>query len=126
MKKQWFLFIGGPLHAVMHEVEQAPRTSITMTEAGPTLGDPKAVYPDVLTILEYATNYRLRTVNHIDNRTGTTYELKLYVWQDITDPNEASLHMGDAVAHQYFLEHGTVIESARPGLHASHIIIPGR
>lgn len=113
-----FLFIGGPLHAQMHDVEHAP---IVDPAAQPTGND---AFPAQVVIIEYATTYTRRTVNHIDHADGKTYELALYVWEGIADPNEASLHMGDAVAHQYFLLKGTVI--AQASQHQHRLIIPGR
>lgn len=115
-----FLFIGGPLHAQMVEVERAP----IVNPAEPVeIGDD--AFPVQTVSIEHATTYTRRKVNHIDNTTGKTYELALYVWEGIADPNEASLHMGDAVAHQYFLIKGTVIAS-NPTQAQHRLIIPGR
>ena len=114
-----YLFIGGPLHAKMRDVERAP----IVDPAAPTDGDD--AYPHTVVILDHATTYTRRTVAHIDGDTGKRYELKLYCWEGITDPEDASLHMGDAVAHQYFLLKGTVVAD-QPTQPQHRLIIPGR
>lgn len=114
-----FLFIGGPVHAQMRDVEHAP---IIDPAAAPTGND---AFPRSVVLLDHATTYTRRTVNHIDHSTGRTYELALYVHESITDPNDASLAMGDAVAHQYFLLKGVVIET-NPAQAQHRLIVPGR
>lgn len=129
--KTFHLFIGGPLHAKWQEVEAVPAVDPSAFAAITSGGQPTPPaecddsYPEGIVSFEHATTYRKRTVNHIDADTGDTYMVRVYVWEGIEGAQEATLHLGDAVAHRWFLEHGTVIASDPTAAH-HRLIIPGR
>lgn len=131
MKKAHHLFVGGPLHAKWDEVEAVPpvdpSTHARITSGGqpvpPSADDD--LFPAGVVDLEHATTYTRRTVNHIDADTGDTYAVKVYVWEGVQSGQEATMLLGDAVAHRWFLEHGTVIASDPTAVH-HRLIIPGR
>lgn len=134
MRKKRFLFIGGPLHAQHLEVESTEFRAFVgaMVDAAPDADDvnPDDAYPAVITRLDYATNYHKRTAAHAVNGPDGTpsldgYKLTFYVWEGVTNADDANLQMSDAIAHQYFVEHGTKADVAPPRP-ASRIIVPGR
>ena len=122
MTARKFLFIGGPLHTQEIDVQRVAPLHIDGVEPTP---DDDAAYPMISTDLTNAANYVRRTVNHIDGVDGTTYKLTVYVHEGIQDAQTAQLRLGEAVAHRYFVEHGTVID-ATPSQTPHRLIIPGR
>lgn len=115
-----FLFIGGPLHTRYLPVPQ----NIAVPEVGAPANDVDT-YPNVWTSIAHATNYVRRSVQHIDGHDGTTYMLSVFVHEDIHDADTAQLRLGEAVAHRYFVEHGSVVAvaSSQP---QHTLIVPGR
>lgn len=116
-----FLFLGGPLHAEVKPVEQ-------LTAVQPTT-DTEELYPIVWTDIASASSYSRRKVAHVADASGDTWTLIVYVHESIQDPQSAQIHLGDAMAHRYFVEHGTKVENpgAAPhnGRHSS-LIVPGQ
>lgn len=116
-----FLFLGGPLHAEVKPVEQ-------LTAIQPTT-DAEDLYPIVWTDIVSASVYQRRKVAHQADATGEMWTLVVYVHESIQDPGSAQMHLGDAVAHRYFVEHGTKVED--PGTaprngKPSNLIVPGQ